>query len=392
MKKILATARDVGAAHQIVEVVRYLRAESEWEVALYASDPAAQTFEAHGEAFTRFDPITPYQASISNEDLAALKLGARRLVETEKPDMVLCGLSNYAYGIDDAVIQAAGAAARSCPSLLLLDDKGPLQSLDDGQPDHLLATSEAIALWAEDSCRSRVHRIGTPKHDALSRLPVDRIRRDERAKRAVRDEDILLVYFAQSSHVPGHDRNFASFVRTLSEIAETVPPYRLILRGHPGFQATANAYLAQAETAGLNVVLDSAGDVTPLLCAADIIVTCTSTVVQDYTWLARAGSDLNAMLVHLLIGDDLHIWLVDTFGDWQPAAVRQGLAQAIVSCKELRRLLLTELAATARKKHPPPAVTPEIDDPRSAILTALHTILAEHSAGSPQPLGATVRP
>jgi hypothetical protein len=378
LKKILATVRDVGAAHQMVVMVRYLRVEPNFDVVFFASEPAGQTLELYGEEYILFEPDLPYQASHSDADLTRLKAGAYHLLQIEQPDMVLCGLSNYAQGIDDAVMQAAKAASWHCPSALLLEDKGPIQSMDGALPDHILATSEAIAIWSDKNCSSKVHRIGSPKHDALSRLPVDQMRQQERAKRGLDGSDCLAVFIAQASHPPGHDENFTEFIQALCEIDGNGVHHSLVLRGHPGFPETTNAYLALAQNAGLNITLDPGDDIIPLLCAADMVLSCTSTVIQDYTWLARGGNDLRARLVHLLIGDDFRSWLDGQFGDWRPTEVRQGLAQAVISREELIELLQAGLNPDARETRAPAAVTPEIDDPHAASMAAINTILEGH--------------
>ncbi|HIF10541.1 MAG TPA: hypothetical protein EYQ81_12400 [Sneathiellales bacterium] len=381
MKKILATVRDVGAAHQMVMLVRHLRSESDLNVVLFASEPARQTLELYNEEYTLFEPVLPYQASLFDADLKALKAGAQRLLQSEHPDMVLCGLSNYALGIDDAVVQAARIVPWHCPSALLLEDKGPIQSIDGSQPDHILATSEAIAIWSEKNSSSKVHRIGSPKHDALMRLPVDRIRQDERAKRGLDGSNCLAVFVAQASFPLGHDENFAAFISVLSETDGNGARHSLVLRGHPGFPETSNKYLALAQSAELNITQDPGGDIVPLLCAADMIVTCTSTVIEDYTWMARGGGTLYAAMAHLLIGDRFRSLLEREFGDWRPAAVQQGLAQAIVSREQLAAFLQVELNPHKRKSSPTPAIASEIDDPRAVSMAALRSILAESTTG-----------
>jgi len=363
----------------MVQVARILRGSGDYNVTLYASDAALGALAEYDEPFVAMSPAPPYAAEISENELAQLRTTVNAIFEREKPNALICGLSNYPNGIDDAAMATAHTSERSCPSVLLLDDKGPISTLDNRHPDHVLAVNGDIADWAQGNTTAKVHRIGSPKHDAMSRQPVDAIRANYRSNLGFGDDVRLVVFIAQSSDIPGHDRNFELFLNSLARCKSenTV----VFLRAHPSFPDTAERYTSSARALGVDIRRHEESNIIPLLCASDALLTCTSTVMQDYAWLARGGRTLNAFLAHMLIGDDMRTWLEATFGDWRPAMVTAGVAEALIDPDQLENRLQDWFGTTSTQQRRA-TIVPEIDDPAAAVLTAMCDVLGRDEAAA----------
>src|SRR5690606_18822305 len=114
-RRLLMTARDAGASFHLIEVARAALAAGDIALEVATQMPASRYFADAGIPH-RALPL-PAARAPDDASAAALLACADGLVETVRPDAVLCGLSTPGDGgIDEAVI-----ARFAGPSLVLQD-------------------------------------------------------------------------------------------------------------------------------------------------------------------------------------------------------------------------------------------------------------------------------
>jgi hypothetical protein len=231
------------------------------------------------------------------------------------------------------------------PSVLLLDDVAHPSTSHRPHPDHIFAVTDEIGRWATFVFDSMVHVIGSPRHFAYSKLDVRSIRSKARASFQAPDTTRLVVFFAQTNHLPGHSHNFRLFAKALSELRAQIPGVRLLIRAHPAYRDDGLMCFEHARQIMPDTLFDVSIDPVATLCAADAVFSCVSSVIADYIWLARADQSMRAHLAYLLIGDEIKIALARRDGDWMPPLARAGVANAVAAAAELRPAIESALDA-----------------------------------------------
>jgi len=130
--RLLITARDVAAAHHLIQVARVAARDPRFSIAIAAQDPAARHFAAAG---FRFDHVPAAAASDPGDPAAGVvRSAARALLERIQPDAVLVGLSTpFDAGLDEAIL-----AETTVPSSLLQDFWGEQNLLFGRGADQIL--------------------------------------------------------------------------------------------------------------------------------------------------------------------------------------------------------------------------------------------------------------
>lgn len=340
--RLLALARDAGAARHIVEIVKVAQAVASIDVRFVAADAAVRALGQCGEPFEPFAVATPYGFDISETDAAHVRRALAQVFDAFAPDAVLVGLASFRGGIDDAGLFLA--RRQGIPSLLLLDDVGHHHDTASLRPDCTLAVSDSIAEWARETLQVPVVMIGPPRHHALSTAPVECMRAQGRTIFGVADGIQLITFFAQTDLLPGHDTNFDALLDTLRQRHASGAAFEFLVRAHPGFPETGTQCHARAKAAGIKAQLDVDSDPALVLASSDVVLSCVSSSIADYVWLARASDGLNAHLAYLLIGDPIRTHLEQEFGNWQPELARTGVAKVITSTAGLEDFLRASLA------------------------------------------------
>jgi hypothetical protein len=370
--RVLVTARDMGTAAHLVPLIKELRRRPEFVVLLVASDAAAAHFSCENVDFEPIANSPPYVATPPLDVVAALHAEARHLIDEFQPDIALSGVSNYAGGIDDAV-QSAARAGRYAPiTVIMTDTQGPLKRGDSGDPDHVLATTQQSLEWVARNSKAMAHLIGAPKYVAFQGLNIDAMRREYRSSLGLRSHERLCLFIAQGGDVPGHNEGFFALARALAGRKDG-STLRLAIRAHPSFPDTARHYEAFANDLGLSPLMDYQRNLVEALSAADGVATCTSTVTQDYLWLAHNDPRLRAVLVHLLVDERLRRYLAEFRHGWIPYAAEVGAAALAKNEAELPHLL-DAMAGDA----PPPTTKPwqpDVSDPIARTIEILKTIV-----------------
>ena len=335
--RILATARDVGAATNIGPVAAALRAQGA-EVNLVASDAAARFFDAADFDHQRIRHPTPYAARPSCAAVNRLIGEIDQLLAAGPPDVVLCGLSNFRFGLDDLTMALARKRFPSAQRVLLLDAPGCGDLIDDTPPHLVLATNDTVASWVRAELMCSAVAIGSARRYDLAGIPADELRRSERRRAGLAPHDRLILFMGQQFALPGHGENFRIFCDVLKPWLSTGLA-RLIVRPHPSFRQDVASYRRAAGQAQVPFDVDRGSSSSPMMAACDALVAVTSTSTDDYQWLASDTRHLHARLGHLLLGSNLRCWLDSERAGWRPNAVLNGTAHALQTRNQVRRFV-----------------------------------------------------
>jgi hypothetical protein len=374
LRRVLVSSMDAGAAHHMVQLVQLLAATPGFSVSLHACHAAAGVFANAGLAFKPFDvlPANPPQATPG--EVERMIAHAAAVIADDRPDLVIGGLSNTGAGPDEAF--GAAARAAGCVTATLLDDRGPLFTLDGRYAEHLLATSTAILAWAKNVQGPKLHMIGSLKHHALSLLPADDIRKAVRARMGLNDSTRLVTFIAQSDAMEGHNEKFSDLINILERDHLHLPSYRLAIRVHPGAPSAGLWCWEEAMRRGLPAECDRGEhNILDLLAASDVVFSCSSTSMTDYIWLSLGGRLLTAVPVYLLGGSVIRDWLVATQGTWVPDLVTRGLALIAADHDELAKHVHRGLGGTLTAPNPDRNSIRDMPDPFGVSLQVVRAII-----------------
>ena len=294
--RLLITARDVAAAHHLIQVARAAAHDARFSISIAAQDPAARHFAAAG---LRFEQV-PAAAATGPGDPAAgvVRSAARALLERVRPDAVLVGLSTpFDAGLDEAIL-----AETTVPSSLLQDFWGEQNLLFGRGADQILG----IDVQASERNAERYHVptviVGSPRHAAYAALDIAAIRAHARAAIGATGATTVVGFFGQALHsLPGYQRTIEQFIASAAGMEATV-----LLRPHPreGDEQRRQTEALFAKS-GLALVLDCSADVESALAACDVAVSLFSICTFDASYLNRFSPQPVAVPMSLLFDQEI---------------------------------------------------------------------------------------
>ena len=352
MRRILFSASDVGTAEQMVPLIQLMRDEAAWQIHVCASVDAAKIFEAHALPIDTYTEASVKIGTLSPKEKYELIAFGNQIIENFCPQITISGLSNFGNGLDESIIH--GAKKRGIKSCLLMDDFGPIFTLDGEIADIFLATTSKIFQWCS-KYESKTYLLGSPKHEGFTQFPSDLARLKTRKFLEIDDKGLLITFFAQNDRMRGHNYNFQVLCEVLREIQNDIPEFNLVVRPHPGAPSGGEKCYNIANSMGLPCSLDDpTNDVLKLLCASDVVLSCISTCLTDFLWLKLGARSLRGYPIYLLIGQEIKIWL-DEFleGPWCPEIYDLGLAYMPKSADELASAIKSSILGVGPIKTPP---------------------------------------
>lgn len=366
-RRILLCASDAGAAQHFIHLANLLRGEQDYVVTVCAGPVASKIFSRAGVEYILV-------GTGAAADIEGLTQACRDIVGEARPDLLIHGLSNAGTGPDEVLAATVRDRSPAADIATLLDDKGPLFTIDGQFADALLATSRPIETWARKTGHPDVRLIGSLKHHALSRLPADEIRADARAGMGIPDSVRLVTFIAQTDAMDGHNERFEDLLDVLVVERANLPEFELLVRLHPGAPDAGRTCYELALARGLSVRCDVDSDMTGILAASDALFSCSSTSMSDYVWLSLGGTRLNAVPVYLL-GDALKKWLTEHQGTWRQELVEKGLALDCSGHEDMSELVRGavsgELHAPAENRE----IIRDIPDPESETLRVVQDLI-----------------
>ena len=370
MRKILFSASDVGAAEQMVPLIQLIRGEAAFQSHVCASVDAAKIFEAHALSIDTFTEANVKFRTLSSTEKHDLICLGNHIIENARPQITISGLSNFGNGLDETIIHAA--KKRGIKSCLLLDDFGPIFTLNGEMADIFLATSNKIFQWCS-KYEVKTYLLGSPKHQGFTEFPADLVRLKTRKFLEIDDKSLLISFFAQNERMSGHNYNFQILCEVLREIQNDIPKFKLAVRPHPGAPSGGERCYNIANSMGLACSIDNpSNNVLKLLCASDVVLSCISTCLTDFLWLKIGARSLPGYPIYLLIGRDIKMWL-DEFleGPWCPEIYDMGLAYMPQSTDELASAIKRSILGVGPVKAPPLEILRSTGNPAQNFMSMI---------------------
>jgi len=284
--RILATARHPGSTKVIEMVVKALQSNPRNQVSLYASDNAlkdflkiclsAQSFSAEGVSYVAGDDA---------EKLARLETAVDRIIDAEKPDVIVTGTSSVGIGIDE-IITARSKVDRNIPVVTVQDFWGTLNQHPSKIKADVYAVldTEAAKVMEQNFGITNCIVTGSPAFDRFYNYGLAEKRESVRKMLELNPEDKTIVFLSQVSsqaiEAPKTLEALAGSFRYLNN------PDRLnlILRMHPR-ETNPELYTACLRDSPINVLDSSSMSTEEAIAAADIVTTMYSTGALEFMYM-----------------------------------------------------------------------------------------------------------
>jgi len=309
-KKLLFSARDPGAAHNIGCVARYFNNKEGYEIFVAAMHPATEIISRQGLSVLPVD-VPPVTDPDSDEALVLLST-AQSLLEQIQPDALIVGLSGPDIGLDEALV----ASAATCPSYALQDFWGDVAWGFGIFPGTYFVLDNEAARLTRNRVDARVVVTGSPRHEVEVSLPE-------------LSADVVDVLFCGQPLW-----GISGYADTISSLASRLCSFdnmsRIVYRPHPKeTEAQRNAALHLFAEVGVKASLDTLSDINASLSTARIVATCYSNCGLDLAYLNRASNRPLAGMLYLLICKDVFEYYVDYSKLSSIPLAESGLAQAV---------------------------------------------------------------
>jgi hypothetical protein len=294
--RLLITARDVAAALHLVQVARAAAGDARFAVSIAAQEPAARHFAAAGLPFQPVRALSAKQAS--DPSAIELRTAAGELLQRERPDAVLVGLSTpFDAGLDEAVL-----AETRVPSSLMQDFWGEQNLILGTGADQILGIDAQASERNAARYPTPTIVVGSPRHAAYAALDIPAIRAAGRRALGITDERVI-GFFGQALHaLPGYRRTAEQFIAAVKGLSGV----RITLRPHPRETAEQRQQTETLfATSGLPVTLDQSPNVESALATCDVVVSLFSICTFDASYLNRFSPAPVAVPMSLLFDPEI---------------------------------------------------------------------------------------
>ncbi|KGP63641.1 hypothetical protein EP47_03190 [Legionella norrlandica] len=221
------SSRDVGAAINIIEIVKLAKFNPNCDLFLYIQPPAANYFSNHNLQYELVPNLIIKQQD-SNEANLILNY-AQEVLNKVKPDIILCGLSTPGdAGIDEALISVA---KNKIPTVVMQDFWGEVNDFFGVCADYHFCLDQEAKILTEQRYDSEGLVIGSPRHSWYKSLDLVHLRQELREKEDLSTRDMMIGLFGQSLH---HIQGYKEILLDLLFlVTETHPEATIIYRQHP---------------------------------------------------------------------------------------------------------------------------------------------------------------
>jgi len=271
----------------------------------------------------------------------ALLSAAYSLIAEKWPDAVVCGLSTFNFGLDEAVLYWTAKARMNIPSFQFLETWGTFNHLLDGYPCTYLAFDEATQNYAHMGAKAPIKVVGSPKHERYARMyrgPQKKVYFNLK-KLGITGEMKVIGYFGQDPQSPGHSYNFKVLIDAISEYQKR-NPCKLLFRAHPNWLDSYGTYWRYLDTKGVNAIDVTAEPIIEdLLMVCDIVVTCYSTITTDHAFLSSYSDSPIGTSLCLLCGNEIKEHVVAQCGFWLNPLLERGIGYYAKESKDVAALL-----------------------------------------------------
>jgi len=366
--RLLLSARDTGSVGHVQAILDEAAHHPWLDVIVYADGSALKELEKKYRSIGRFAlsatdaPSADYAFRMVSE--------ARRIIEIEKPDAVLVGVSHCnEAGLDEAFL----AAAFDRPRFAIQDFWGDVNlTLGTGAEMYFALDEVAVRLTASRHGMAAIA-CGSAKHQRYGSLNVGALRFSARNQLGIHSGRTVVGYFGQSlAHLSGYDSLLRTFARTVAAIGGDVS---LIYRPHP---RESDAKIARTlacfyEGGGIQAALVKEGVTESWLAASDVVVSCFSSCAYDAAFLNRFSSVPINSAIYLLFDESVAEYFRTVTGLDVPPPAELGLVTAVLDEQVLDGALRGAMSLE-RKKETWRLAQQHLPDPVNAARKTLEVI------------------
>jgi len=294
--KILLSARDPGAAFNILTLYEILKRSGQFDVYIAASRPAFDIIASkcvQPYPFIFRDRET--DVFFEGDPKASLFDLADKVLKLFSPDFVITGLSSYGAGIDEALI------ARSPVKTAVFQDFWGDLNLSLLKTPDIVFTMDSFASkltekrFGDIKCQVTGHpKLFHLKQKNISAL-LEKIRNDFDIH-----EQSVISFFDQPLFIPGREEIISCLMDMLKK-SENKGRIIFFYKGHPKYREEGAEFMAFVRKEGLNAFdISSYLDPMPFLAVSDVVTTMFSSCTTDHALLTFVSDDVSGIAVSLM--------------------------------------------------------------------------------------------
>lgn len=321
--KILLSARDPGAAGNILALKKYLENDRQFDARIVASGDALAFFQ-----YNRLQAI-PFTFNGSHflrpgDDPSSLITETAKLLNQENPDLIITSISSFGIGIDEALI-----ATSSIPTFSFQDFWGDANlGLGVVADKYFVLDKFAVDLskkrWDIDAIVT-----GSPKYSLYKYKNISQIKEDTRKQIGFKSDYKAVGWFGQSPSIPGHEQVLDDFLKALSSLLENSSlKLCFILKEHPKFQEMHEVHLDKITKLGIKLYdVTNDQNVEKWLIAADLIITPFSLTGLDHAYLSSYSKEPIGSVIYLMNNDKIRSFAKQACGMDKFPIVDEGVGK-----------------------------------------------------------------
>ena len=331
--RLLASANDPGAAHQLIDVLKLARETGRMELRVVAGATTLPIFERAGFIVKQaYAPRVNFQSTKGEIECIG---EARALIAEFMPDAILVGLSGPDRGIDESLVACAGHR----PTYAVQDFWGDVNPGFESLPGTYFVLDECAAeITRKRATSSRVIVVGSGRHSAMREIDAVTLRKQYRETLEVPASTQCAVFFGQPLWMlPGYASTLTRLSEGLTAVAKNV---LLSYRPHPKESPidAANA-LHCLRRQGLDVKLDRNTRVEASLCGADLMMTCYSSCGLSLSHISKYSKFPLGVMVFSMFEEDVRLFYRATTRLQNIPLVEQGMGLIIEEQSDTEKIL-----------------------------------------------------
>ena len=370
MKKLLVTARDAGAAFNIIEICKQALSEGIFSLEIYAQMPAAQYFQENGIVVNVVS--LPSAKTTNDEEAKNLLCYCKALIENIRPDAILSGLSTpFDGGIDEAILAVAKG---KIPTIVMQDFWGEANKFFGVIADcYLSLDAEAVRITYERHNAISVA-LGSPRHAHIGKIPLLKFRNMLRKELEIDQNALVIGLFGQALHrLEGYYATIQYWSSSLKHFSKKIVA---VYRSHPREkeEETFKTIELIKET-GLECKRIQHEKVEHSLLMCDVVCSAFSNCSYDASYINYYAIEPLLVPMLLLFNEEVSQYLRSKVCLEQFPYLKDGMALAVNRPEELEEKL--NYAISKKGKKDIWLACKQLPDPCRASSRALEVILEE---------------
>lgn len=221
---MIFSARDAAAALYAAPVIDEASRSDRFRAVVVAQEPAYSILVRRGIQPIPVD-LPPAEES-GSPAASALLARADMIMQREKPDVVIAGLSSPGQGgIDEALLRM-----RPCVGFLLQDFWGEWNGFFGRKPDLCLVLDEAAAALTRAAHGIDSVVVGSTRHAEYAGLDISKVRKSARNRIGATDRPVIGWFGQALHHLPGYTQSITRWSRSVHDFPDAPD---VIYKPHP---------------------------------------------------------------------------------------------------------------------------------------------------------------